>query len=155
MNYFKNNKMNQIKFTCLGILLLTSITTFSQTKADTIAINETILNYIEGFYTSNYKRVEKAVHPELSKRVIIKDDNGIGMLKNMGSSELIFNAKGYKRPEDKTNEPFKASITVLDITNDIASVKVTQNKMKFFDYVHVGKVNGEWKIINVLWARTN
>ena len=51
-------------------------------------------------------------------------------------------------------QEFKANITIFDISNDIATIKVTQNKYKFFDYIHLGKIDGEWKIINLLWART-
>ena len=127
---------------------------FGQTQKDTAAIQETCLNYVEGFYTNNFQRVEKAVHPELAKRIIIKDENGNMMVRNMGSSELVFSAKKFKQPKDTTNEPFKATVIIYDISNEIAIVKVTQNKMKFFDFVHLGKINGEWKIINVLWART-
>ncbi|EOZ96628.1 hypothetical protein A33Q_2398 [Indibacter alkaliphilus LW1] len=25
-------------------------------------------------------------------------------------------------------------------------------RFAFFDYIHLGKINGEWKIINILWA---
>ena len=46
-------------------------------------------------------------------------------------------------------------MTYHDISNDIATVKVTQNKMNFIDYLHLSKIENEWKIINVLWARTN
>ena len=144
-----------IELLLFAVVFFSSLTSFAQTKADTTAINETSLNYIEGFYTNNFKRVEKAVHPELAKRVITKDENENVMLKNMGSSELIFNAKNYKKPEDKTGQAFRATVIIFDISNDIATVKVTQNKMKFFDYLHLGKFNGEWKIVNVLWSRTN
>jgi hypothetical protein len=137
---------------CFSILLMTNL--FGQTGADSVAIREASLNYIEGFYTNNATRVEKAVHPELAKRVITKDEKGNMMLRNMGASELAFNAKKFVRPADPSTTPFKAVVTIFDIAHETATVKVTQNKMTFFDYLHLGKINGEWKIINVLWART-
>lgn len=138
----------------LLIILFATGVVYGQAKNDTTVIKETALNYIEGFYTNNYQRVEKAIHSELAKRIVGKDSLGNFMLKHMGSSELIYNAKKFKKAEDKTNEPFKATITILDLSKDIASVKVTQNKMNFFDYLHLAKISGEWKIINVLWTRT-
>ena len=43
---------------------------------------------------------------------------------------------------------------IYDISNGIASVKAATNKFEFVDYIHPGKLNGEWKIINILWAWT-
>jgi len=123
-----------------------------QTGSDTTSIRETCLNYIEGFYTNDYHRIEKAVHPELAKRVIRMDEDGFVMIHNMGVSELLFNAKNFSKPEDKTNVPFRADIVIYDISCGIASVKITQNKMNLIDYLHLGKINGDWKIINVMWA---
>jgi hypothetical protein len=51
-------------------------------------------------------------------------------------------------------EPLKVEVLFFDISNDIATVKAIQNKFAFFDYIHLGKINGEWKIINILWAWT-
>lgn len=139
----------------LIILLLISLSAgkgFGQTSKDTTSIRGTCLNYIEGFYTNNYQRIENAVHPELAKRVIKKDENGFVMIHNMGVSELLFNAKNFKKPEDNTNVPFRADIVIYEISCGIASVKISQNKMNLIDYLHLGKINGEWKIINVMWA---
>jgi len=93
-----------------------------QTRADTLPIREPCLNYIEGFYTNDYQRTGNAVHPELAKRVILKDESGFVMIHNMGVSELLFNAKNLKKPEDKTSVPFKADIVIYDISCGIATV---------------------------------
>jgi hypothetical protein len=37
----------------------------------------------------------------------------------------------------------------LDIDNDIASVKVVS--AEYIDYLQLGKVDGQWVIINILW----
>ena len=56
-------------------------------------------------------------------------------------------------PDKKPGEPFKAIVDIYDISSGIALAKVSTNKMpEFFDYIQVGKMNGEWKIVNVLWA---
>jgi len=44
-----------------------------------------------------------------------------------------------------------ADVTIYDIYNKVATVKVVTNKFRFIDYLHLGKFNGEWKIVNVLW----
>ncbi|WP_296619317.1 nuclear transport factor 2 family protein [Marivirga sp.] len=139
---------------CVVIMLVSTSSLFGQTKSDSLLIKETALNYIEGLWTNNYERMEKAIHPELAKRVIRKDDNGNYRLSNMGYSELLFYTKTLTPNDEKPEEPFKADVIIFDIASDIATIKITQNKYSFFDYVQLGKINGEWKMINWLWANT-
>jgi len=146
--------MKPIKVFCIVVMLASGITLFGQTENDSLLIKEASLNYIEGLFTNNYERMEKALHPELAKRVIMKDDKGNYRLSNMGYSELLYYTKTLTPKDEMPDEPFKAEVIILDISTDIATIKVTQNKYKFFDYIHLGKINGEWKIINILWART-
>lgn len=146
--------MKLTKLFCIAIIFVSSATSFGQTENDSLSIKETALNYIEGLFTNNYERVEKAIHPELAKRVIKKDDKGNYRLSNMGYSELLYYTNTLQAKDENPDEPFKAEVIIYDITKDIATIKLTQNKYKFFDYLHLGKVNGDWKIINLLWART-
>jgi hypothetical protein len=146
--------MKTTKVICVVLMFATCTTLFGQTKNDSLLIKETALNYIEGLFTNNYQRMEKALHPELAKRVIMKDNKGNYRLSNMGYSELLYYTKTLTPKDEKPDEPFKADVIILDSSMDIATIKVTQNKYKFFDYIHLGKINGEWKIINILWART-
>jgi hypothetical protein len=41
------------------------------------------LDYLEGLEYNDTLRVEKALHPDLAKRVIIKDENGKDKLEDM------------------------------------------------------------------------
>ena len=140
-------------FLLLAVILSAVEGSFSQSSSDSAGIKTTVLNYIEGYYNSDGERMAKAISPELSKRIVAKGDNGDYAVQDMGSSLLIYAAKKYKRPADDNKEPFKADIKIFDISYDIATVKVTTNKFKFFDYIHLAKINGEWKIINVLWQK--
>jgi hypothetical protein len=49
-------------------------------------------------------------------------------------------------PEEKRN----IEVTVLDVMEDIAAVKVLS--AMYYDYLQMAKIEGEWKIINVLWV---
>ncbi len=138
----------------LGVtVILSSGHLHAQVKNDSLMIKETALHYIEGLFTNNVERMEKAIHPELAKRVIRKDKEGNYRLSNMGFSELIYYTKTIKIKDEKPGEPFQAEVIIFDISHEIASVKVTQNKFKFEDFIHLGKINGEWKIINLLWTQ--
>ena len=41
-------------------------------------------------------------------------------------------------------------VEVNDISHGMAAVKLTSSM--YIDHLQLGKVNGEWKIINVLWV---
>jgi anti-anti-sigma regulatory factor len=130
------------------LLLLVSFSGYSQV-ADSIAIKQTLLDYVEGYYTADWQRVSRAVHPELVKRIIIQDSSGLNAINSMGASTLILGAKRNKKPDGSL---FKADISIYDIFKNTALAKVDTNKFPFIDYAQLGKINGEWKIINVLWA---
>ena len=134
------------------VFLTWSISVFAQTQQDTAAIKTTALDYVEGFFTADSSRLAKAMSPELTKR-IIDNRSGSSKLMTIGLKELIGYTKMGKMPDKKPGEPFKAIVDIYDISSGIALAKVSTNKMpEFFDYIQVGKMNGEWKIVNVLWA---
>lgn len=127
---------------------------FGQAQNDTILIRETVLDYLEGLEYNDTLRVAKALHPDLAKRVISKDKNGKDKLDNMTAATLLYYTKTfdytklYKEGVDP-KKPLKVEVIIFDISYNIATVKASQNKFAFFDYLHLGKINGEWKIINI------
>ncbi len=132
---------------------------FGQTQNDTLLIREAVLDYLEGLEYNDTLRVEKALHPDLAKRVIGKDENKKEKLDNMTAATLLYYTKTfdytklYKAGVDP-KEPLKVEVILFDVSHNIATVKAIQNKFAFFDYIHLGKINGEWKIVNILWAWT-
>ncbi len=84
--------------------------TNAQTKTDTLGIKEACLNYIEGYFQADAERMEKALHPELAKRVVRQTPEGEVFLSGMGSSLLIYITKANKNenvlnPDDEFKEP--------------------------------------------------
>lgn len=141
-------------------MLVLSNTLLGQTKSDSLQIKETVLNYLEGLNTNDYLRAEKAIHPELAKRIISTNKNGDYKLDNMPWSHLLYNIKTVDfsqmyKADVNLEEPFTVEVIIFDISNNIATIKAKQNKYAFFDYIHLGKIKGEWKIINILWAWTD
>ena len=110
------------------------------------------MNYIEGYYQADADRMAEALHPELAKRAIFADKEGNNFVSGMTKSLLIHATRhnDNKRAINPDAE-FEAYIEIFDILNDNASAKSTSNKFTFFDYFHLAKWNGEWKIVNVLW----
>ena len=116
--------------------------------ADREAIKQTALDYIEGWYEGNAERMERALHPDLAKRIVMTNPQGRSMLQQMSAMGLV---QGVKRGggKDTPKEKQLKEVTILDVFNNAASVKVVASD--WIDYLHVAKFNGRWVIVNVLW----
>lgn len=137
----------------IALLLLVCVLAVSaQDKPDIekeeAAITQAALDYAEGYYEGSGERMERAVHPLLFKRGLVKvGDQGEPFLVFMNSEALIEAARSGrgKVDPDKRN----ISVSVLDLNENTASAKVFT--LQFNDFLHLAKVNGRWKIVNVLW----
>src|SRR5262245_15581104 len=139
------------------ILIFAVVLTFcvagaqAQTKvsdADKAAITATALDYIEGWYEGNAERMERALHPDLAKRIVRTNDKGQSSLGQMSAMSLV---QGVKRGggKDTPKEKQQKDVTILDVYENAASVKVVASD--WIDYLHVARFNGRWVIVNVLW----
>jgi hypothetical protein len=119
----------------------------AQTSADSAAIVETALDYIDGFYTSDAARMERALHPELAKRIVVTQ-GGESRLRDMTAEQLVQATAGggaKQIPEEARRE----DVSILDIYENVASMRIDAGP--WIDYLHVARWNGDWKIVNVLW----
>jgi hypothetical protein len=119
-----------------------------QSPADAAAIKQAALDYIEGWYEGNAERMERALHPELAKRIVQSDANGRSRLGQMSAMTLVQgtrNGGGKNTPKENQQK----EVTILDVFENAASVKVVASD--WIDYLHVAKSNGRWVIVNVLW----
>lgn len=123
--------------------------TAQSTGADDAAINKAALDYIEGWYTADAARMERALHPDLAKRIVMTNpQNGRNAVNHQSAMTLVQGTRaggGSKTPADRQMK----EVTVLDRFNNAAVAKIVASD--WIDYLQLGKVNGEWKIINVLW----
>ena len=137
----------------LALLLLTllSVPASADSKVspeDEAGIRATALDYVEGYYEGNPDRMERALHPHLAKRIARTDANGRTRVDQMSALELvqiIRTGSGKNIPKDKQIK----NVTILDVFGNTASVRAEM--LEWIDYMHMAKVNGQWKIINVLW----
>lgn len=117
-------------------------------EADKAAIKQTALDYLEGWYEGNAERMERALHPELAKRIVRRNPQGQTRLDQMGAMTLVqFTRQGGGKSTPKENQ--QKDITILDVFENAASVKAVA--ADWIDYLHVAKSNGKWVIVNVLW----
>ena len=133
----------------IGAAITIPATSRAQSAADSAAIRGAALDYIEGWYTGNAERMERAVHPDLAKRIINTDPrNGRSSLGHQSAMTLVQNTArggGKDTPADKR----KDEVRILDIFQNAASVRVQAST--WVDYLHIAKSNGRWVIVNVLW----
>ena len=120
-----------------------------QAAADSAAIRQAALDYIEGYYEGNGERMERALHPELAKRIVrTNPESGRSSLGQMSAMTLVQGTRaggGREIPKDRQQK----DVTILDIYRGAVSVKVIA--ADWIDYLHVAKWNGRWVIVNVLW----
>ena len=112
---------------------------------DDQAIHATALDYIEGFYTADAARMERALHPELVKRIFVHDGNRT-RLDTMSALTLINRTKAGHGLTDKQR---RADVAVLDRFQNSAVVRI--DATRWVDYLQLAKVDGQWRIVNVLW----
>ena len=123
--------------------------TAGASEADLAAIKQTALDYIEGYYEGNAERMERALHPELAKRIVRTDPNsGRSRLDQMSAMTLTQGTRA-RASNPTPKEKRQNDVTVLDVFENAASVKVVATE--WIDYLHVAKFNGRWVIVNVLW----
>ena len=120
----------------------------AQTPADSSAIRQAALDYIEGWYEGNAERMERALHPELAKRIVNADARGRSNLGEMGALTLINKVKAGLGKETPVGQR-RTDVRILDIFGNTASVRVDAGT--WVDYLHIAKWNGRWVIVNVLW----
>jgi hypothetical protein len=131
----------------LSLVLFFNVSTTAQqanhvSTAESTAIEATVRNYIEAYYTGDPHRMEQTLHPHYLKHMIhgdipMREKTGPQMLKEVGSGPS-------SQPQAEKTE----QVTVLDIAGEIASAKLVTPG--WVDYMTLSKWNGEWKILSVV-----
>lgn len=115
-----------------------------------MAIKQAALDYIESQHTPNPQQMERALHPRLVKRTFWEDkETSKDYVRETSSESMVILAESYNKKKDKFPAVPKKEVKFLDISDKTASVKLIADE--WIDYMHLVKLNGAWKIINVLW----
>lgn len=130
------------------IFLLGSSNARAQTAADSAGIRQAALDYIQGWYTGDAARMERALHPELAKRIVQHDSLGRYRLDQQSAMTLVSNTRnggGKDTPAaDRHDE-----VRILDIYQNAATARIDASY--WIDYLQLAKWRGRWVIVNVLW----
>jgi hypothetical protein len=120
----------------------------AQSAADSAGIRQAALDYIQGYYEGDGARMERALHPELAKRIVRVDERGRYQLGQMGAMTLVQGTRMGGGKEIPVAER-RSDVTIFDIYQNAASAKIYASG--WVDYLHLAKWNGRWVIVNVLW----
>ena len=125
-----------------------SLSAYGQAATEQDAIKRTALNYAEGWYEGDADKMESALSTDLAKRIVRTNPQGQSMVSQMTALALVQGTRGGFGKQTAKAEQQK-DVTILDVMGNAATVKLEMHD--WVDYMHVGKVNGKWVIINVLW----
>lgn len=113
------------------------------------AIMQAAADYGDGWYEADAERMQRALHPELAKRVVFtRPRSGRSGLGQMGAMTLV----QYTTAGGGKNAPIEKRptvVTILDVFENAAVVKI--DGPEWIDFLHMAKWNGRWVIVNVLW----
>ena len=108
-------------------------------------IRAAALDYGQGWYEGNAERMDRALHPELVKRIVVLDTvSKKAQVDGMGKTVLVnYTRRGFgtRTPEARR----KADVVIYDITGDAAIAKLTM--ADWVDYLQLGKFDGRWQIV--------
>lgn len=112
-------------------------------------IRATVADYLEGWFSSDAKRMEQALHPNLAKYTVKKvPGSETEYLDAMGADSLIaFTAHNQEWVKGKKTHEMK----IVYRDDRIAVVHAVSDD--FYDICNLARINGEWKIVQVLWGR--
>lgn len=115
-----------------------------QCSASHARIRAAVEDYVQGWYSGDQARTTRCLHPQLAKR-LVKDDATIEELDATTLIGYVQKRVGAVPPATQQQE-----IEILGVYGNTASVRAEMNE--WVDFLHLGCFNGEWKIVNVIWA---
>ena len=137
-----------------GIILLLGVSWLlpasAQTAADTSAIREAVLDYVDGWWAGDAERMERCLHPDLVKRSVwTHRGTGRSLLSSDTKSAMVeyTRAGGGSAEIDEKGE---VEVRLVALEGGIANVIATS--ARYVDYLHLAKWDGRWLIVNVLWG---
>ena len=110
---------------------------------DSAAVKTAVMSYVEAMHQGKTEMIEKVVHPSLNM-MAVSASNGISMPKNY--STIMEDAERRKASGEMAKAEPK--VEVLDVSGDLASVKLTSPRNAAM--MQLVKEDGNWKILQIL-----
>lgn len=129
--------------------LVSSLAQSGSIDQEEASIRQTALNYIEGYYSGDVDRIEKAIHPDINKATP-RDipQTGRTLIAYTTYSALVENTRA--KTGVLADSARHIHIQVLNVDNGTSNVKVVS--ANFTDFLQMVKLDGQWKILNVIFT---
>ena len=115
---------------------------------DAAAIRACILDYFEGWFDGDARRMDRALHPGLAKHAIGQDRDRTATLDLTTRDEMVeATARGAGRQRDVADRAIR--IDVAAVSGDIASVVV--HSAVYVEFVLMARLADGWRITGTLW----
>ncbi len=137
-------------FFVVAVLLAISLAPSpAQSSSEEDAVRAAVLDYVEGVYNVEPARIERSVHPNLTKLGFGKRSEDAAYRSFPMTYEQLVELAGRYNKDGHVASDAPKEIIVYEVLDQTASVKLVA--VWGIDYMHLAKFDGKWKIINVLW----
>jgi putative lumazine-binding protein len=127
----------------LCLFLLLNVHAQNANNIDSVAVQATVRNYIEAYYTGDAPRMQATLHPHYLKHMI----HGTIPMREWTGAQMVESIRS-QGPADMPAAQKTEQISVMDVSGDIASAKLVTPG--WVDYMTLAKSDGEWKILSVV-----
>jgi hypothetical protein len=107
-------------------------------------ITRTVLDYFQGWFEGDVRRMERALHPQLAKHALKADDS-----LDVTTAAWMIDATAEGRGK---RDGVEIDVEVVEIYGDIATAIVRSTVYR--EYLHLVRTTDGWKIANALWQKT-
>ena len=132
----------------VALSVISSGASAQTTTDDREAVRLAAVDYVEGIYNAQPERIERSVHPTLVKRGFYKKEGAGPYVESPMTYEQLVRLAATWNKEGKRDTTIK-QVAVLEVLDQTAVAKVTA--MWGIDYMLLGKYDGKWKIVQILW----
>lgn len=120
------------------------------TEDDLAGIEQVAVDYTMGFYETDGEKVQGTCHSDLSKRSLEREtEGGFDFLSRITWEEIRLLGNTFNRHFGFSPETARKDVEIYYADAHQAAAKLTG--ASWFDYLHLMKVNGEWKIVNIIY----
>ncbi|MEL6989905.1 MAG: nuclear transport factor 2 family protein [Bacteroidota bacterium] len=125
---------------------------FVQTQdapSDKDLVHNAVEDYVLGLYKVEPERIERSIDTTLRK-IGYYDYNGEAQNHVPMTYEQLYKLAGkWNMAGNKANAETPYTIDIYDVSDRTASAKLSA--AWGIDYMHLSKVDGRWKIMNIMW----
>lgn len=136
----------QVLFLCMTFSLIQAQ---ENSKSEEDLVRAAIEDYVLALYEADPGRIERSVDTTLRKIGYAKREDTYVDNLTMSYDQLHQLSARWNVNGDNANDESPRAIEIYEVNDKTASAKLTAQWG--IDFFHLSKVDGQWKIMNVMW----